>query len=135
MKYNGVIARKLAILDDQLLHLRQELKDVSYEAFGRSWAMQRMAERALQVMVEVVIDVAERVIALHNAGPTGSAADTIEKLALLGIIESAEPYLPMVRFRNFVVHRYEYVATDILYAVATKHLDTFVRFRQEIEKH
>lgn len=135
MKYNGVIERKLAILDDQLLHLRRELKDISCEAFSQSWAMQRMAERSLQVMVEVVIDIAERVIAQHDAGPTSGAADTIEKLAALGVIQSAAPYLPMVRFRNFIVHRYEYVLPEILYAAATRHLETFVQFRREIESH
>ena len=135
MKYNGIIERKLAILNDQLLHLRQELEDVSYERFCQSWAMQRMAERSLQVMIEVVIDVAERVIAWHNAGPTSGAADAIEKLAVLGVLHSAAPYLPMVRFRNFIVHRYEYVSPDILYATATKHLETFVQFRQELEKY
>ena len=132
MKYNGVIERKLAILNDQLLHLRRELEGVSYETFSQSWAMQRMAERSLQVMVEVVIDIAERIIALHNAGPTAGAADAIEKLAVLGVIQSAAPYLPMVRFRNFIVHRYEYVSSDILYATATKH-GRICSFRQEIE--
>ncbi len=134
MKYNGVIQRKLAILSDQLLHLKRELEGVSYEQFRQSWAMQRMAERSLQVMVEVVIDIAERIIALHQAGPSSGAADAIGKLQVLGVIADAEPYLPMVKFRNFIVHRYEQVSPDILFSIAAKHLDTFVRFSREIEQ-
>ena len=39
-----------------------------------------MVERVLQVMVEIVIDIAERIIALKNAGPVESSAQAIKKL-------------------------------------------------------
>jgi len=74
MKYNGVIQRKLAILDEQVVRLRQHLAGVTAEQFAQSWALRSMTERALQVAVEIVIDIAERIIAIEGAGPVPGAA-------------------------------------------------------------
>ncbi|MCD6392025.1 MAG: DUF86 domain-containing protein [Planctomycetes bacterium] len=134
MKTNGVIQRKLALLDKHLLNLRNEFKGVSLEDFRESWVLQRMAERVLQVMIEICIDVAERIIALKGAGPAATGSEAIEKLAALGAIQSAQPYVEMVHFRNLVVHQYEEIDPEILYSIVSKKLDDFRRFRDEIDK-
>jgi uncharacterized protein YutE (UPF0331/DUF86 family) len=38
----------------------------------------------------------------------------------------------MVRFRNFIVHRYERIDTEILATVVNRQLTDFARFRNEI---
>ena len=134
MKANGVVQRKLALLDKHLLNLRDEFKDVSLEDFRESWVLQRMAERVLQVMIEICIDVAERIIALKGAGPAATGSEAIEKLAALGVIQSVEPYVEMVRFRNLIIHQYEEIDPEILYSIVSKKLDDFRRFRDEIDK-
>ena len=134
MQTNGVIQRKLALLDNYLIRLQQQLDDVDSETFKNDWAMQRMAERSLQVMIEVVVDIAERIIALKNAGPVASAAQALEKLVDLKVIKSAQPYTEMIRFRNLIVHQYEEINPDIVYNIATNYLDTFRHFRDEIDK-
>ncbi len=134
MKANGVIQRKLALLDKHLLNLRNEFKGVSLEDFRESWVLQRMAERVLQVMIEICIDIAERIIALKGAGPAATGSEAIEKLAALGAIQSAQPYVEMVRFRNLIVHQYEEIDPEILYSIVSKKLDDFRRFRDEIDK-
>ncbi len=134
MKANGVIQRKLALLDKHLLNLRNEFKGVSLEDFRESWVLQRMAERVLQVMIEICIDVAERIIALKGAGPAATGSEAIEKLAALDVIQSAQPYAEMVRFRNLIVHQYEEIDPEILYSIVSKKLDDFRRFRDEIDK-
>jgi len=134
MKTNGVIQRKLALLDKHLLNLRNEFKGVSLEDFRESWVLQRMAERVLQVMIEICIDIAERIIALKGAGPAATGSEAIEKLVALGAIQSAQPYVAMVRFRNLVVHQYEEIDPEILYSIVSKKLDDFRRFRNEIDK-
>lgn len=58
-----------------------------------------MAERSLQVMIEVVIDIAERIIALKNAGPVATAVEAMEKLVVLEVIKSVQPYINMIKFR------------------------------------
>ncbi len=134
MKTNGVIQRKLALLDKHLLNLRNEFKGVSLEGFRESWVLQRMAERVLQVMIEICIDIAERIIALKGAGPAATGSEAIEKLAALGAIQSAQPYAEMVRFRNLIVHQCEEIDPEILYSIVSKKLDDFRRFRDEIDK-
>ncbi len=134
MKINGVIQRKLALLDKHLLNLRNEFKGVSLEDFRESWVLQRMAERVLQVMIEICIDIAERIIAMKGAGPAATGSEAIEKLAALGVIESVGPYAEMVRFRNLIVHQYEEIDPEIIYSIVSTKLDDFRRFRDEIDK-
>ena len=134
MKYNGIIQRKLALLDDQIDKLRRHTKDIGYEEFKESWMVRTMSERALQVSAEILIDVAERIIAIEKAGPVATAADAMKKLETLGIIESAEPYSSIVRFRNFIVHEYETIDPEILYSLVTERLDDFRKFRNELDR-
>ncbi|MBN1942450.1 MAG: DUF86 domain-containing protein [Phycisphaerae bacterium] len=133
MKYNGVIQRKFALLDKQVLELSAHLKDVTFASFKDDWALRCMAERALQVMVEIVIDIAERIIALEGAGPSATTAEAIEKLVDLKILQSTQPYVEMVRFRNLIVHQYEEIDPAIVFDIARNKLDHFRQFRNEID--
>ena len=134
MEYNAVIHRKFALLDKYLIQLQNELKDVNIETFKNDWALQRMTERALQVMVELVIDIVERIIAQKNAGPTATAAEAIEKLAELTVLKSTKPYTDMVRFRNLIIHQYEEIDPAIVFNIAKNQLDVFRQFRDEIDQ-
>ena len=134
MKYNAVIHRKFALLDKYLLQLQRELKDVDIEAFKNDWALQRMTERVLQVMAEVVVDITERIIASKGAGPAATAAEAIEKLVELRVIKSAKPYTNMVKFRNIILHQYEEIDPEIIFNIAKNELDAFRQFRDEIDK-
>jgi len=134
MKYNAVVHRKFALLDKYLIQLQNQLKDVNIEAFKSDWALQRMTERVLQVMTEVVIDIAERIIACRDAGPVATAAEAIEKLVELEVIKSAELYTDMVRFRNLLIHRYEEIDPAIVFNIAKNKLDAFRQFRNEIDR-
>ena len=134
MKYNGTIQRKLALLDDQVQMLRQHTEGVSFKEFEKSWAMRSMAERAVQVAAEILIDIAERIIALEKAGPVATSVNAMEKLEELGVIESADPYRSIVRFRNLIVHEYERIDPKVLYSIITDNLDDFLAFRDEIDQ-
>lgn len=134
MRYNGVIQRKLALLDDQVAKLSGSLQDVPYENFKDDWILRSMAERALQVAVEIMIDIAERIIAIKDAGPVAGAAEAMSKLVALGVLEDESPYIDMVRFRNLIVHEYETINPEILYKLATVRLTDFRKFRDELDK-
>jgi uncharacterized protein YutE (UPF0331/DUF86 family) len=134
MKFNGIIQRKLALLDDQVQKLKAHTAGLTEEAFRDDWVIRSMSERVIQVCAEIVIDIAERLIALHNAGPAATASDAIDKLHDLGIIESAEPYRSMVRMRNLIVHQYEVIDPAILYEAIILRLDDFLLFRNEIDR-
>lgn len=44
MKYNGIIQRKLALLDEQTGMLEKSLKGVEYKRFKDDWILRSMAE-------------------------------------------------------------------------------------------
>jgi uncharacterized protein YutE (UPF0331/DUF86 family) len=133
MRGNGVLQRKLALLSDQLLKLETHMRGVSIETFREEWALQSMAERALQVAVEILIDVCERILATENAGPAASAGEALASLVSLNVLKEVEPYRDMVKFRNLLVHQYAEIDPDIVYEIATTRLDDFRAFRQEID--
>jgi len=133
MKYNGVIQRKFSLLDKHLLELGRHLEGVEFSVFKGDYALRCMTERALQVMVEIVIDIAERIIAVENAGPVASAAEAIGRLVDLNVLRSSQPYVDMVRFRNLIVHQYDEVDPEIIFSIAKNKLENFRQFRNEID--
>lgn len=134
MRYNGVVQRKLALLDQQVQRIEESLHDVPYSRFEGDWILRSMAERALQVAAEIVIDVSERILSIENAGPVATAGEAIESMVRLRLLSSAQPYLNIVRFRNLIVHQYEQVDAAILYDLARNRLGDFRAFRAEIDR-
>jgi uncharacterized protein YutE (UPF0331/DUF86 family) len=134
LKWNGVIQRKLALMDREVMQLEAHVRNASRERFVQDWGMRTISERAVQVCVEIMIDIAERIIALAGAGPVATAAEAIDRLVQLNVLRDAEPYRSMVRMRNLIVHAYEEVNPDMLYDVVSGRLDDFRRFRDEIDR-
>lgn len=131
---NGVIQRKLAVLDRQVARLSGRIADITFDQFEEDWVLRAVSERVIQVAAEIMIDIAERVIALEGAGPVASAAEAIDRLASLGVLRQAEPYRSIVRLRNLIVHQYEEVDPRILFEIAHGRLDDFRGFRDEIDR-
>ena len=131
---NGVVLRKLNTLDEILMELRS-LGTVSVSQLENDWRTRRAIERDLQLAVEVVIDVCQRLISLEGQTPATTGAEAIERCIKLGIIAEFEPYRKMVQFRNFVVHRYERVEVAFLVDIVNGRLGDFERFRDEVLSH
>jgi len=130
---NGVLQRKLALLSDQLLKLEFHLREVTPDEFRESWALRSMTERALQVAVEIMIDISERILALENAGPAATAGEALVALVRLHVLKEDTPYRDMIKFRNLLVHQYADIDPDLLFEIATKKLEDFRSFRNEID--
>jgi uncharacterized protein YutE (UPF0331/DUF86 family) len=128
---NGIIAQKLQSLDNILLELRS-LGKVTAAQLEKDWRTKRAVERSLQILVEVVIDVCQRLIALAEQSPATTGRDAIERAVKLGAISDHEAYYKMVHFRNFIVHRYERVDNTILADMVNRHLRDFEQFRNEV---
>ncbi len=134
MKYNGVIQRKFALLDDHIQEIKRYLATMDYRAFESSRVARLATERTIQICAEITIDVAERIIAIEGAGPVASAADALTRLQKLGVIRDAQTYIGIVRFRNLIVHEYEEINPRLLYNLATTRLTDFLTFRDEIDR-
>jgi uncharacterized protein YutE (UPF0331/DUF86 family) len=131
---NGILVRKLAEMEETLRRLREHLP-ADYEEFSGDWARQKVVERALQIMIEAMIDIGERLIALAGGSPAETSVAVMERLQVLGVIRSASRYGPMIRFRNFLVHQYEQVDLHILYEIITKKLDDIAAFAFEVKTY
>ncbi|MCA9932118.1 MAG: DUF86 domain-containing protein [Anaerolineales bacterium] len=131
---NGVIAQKLQTLDEILNELRS-LGAVDATQLKKDWRTQRAIERDLQVLVEVVIDICQRLIAIANQSPATTSSDAVERCIQLGALSDDEAYRQMVRFRNFIVHRYDRIDVSILVDVVMNRLSDFEQFRDEILAH
>jgi uncharacterized protein YutE (UPF0331/DUF86 family) len=128
---NGVILQKLQSLDETLLELRS-LGQISTAQLNNDWRTRRAVERDLQVLVEIVIDICQRLISLAGQTPAVTGVDAIERCIQLGALSDDEMYRQMVRFRNYIVHRYEQVDVTILTEVVNNHLADFDQFRAEV---
>ena len=128
---NGVILQKLQTLDQVLAELR-ELGPVSADQLRDDWLTRRAIERDTQVLVEVVIDVCQRLISLADQTPAPTSADAVERCIQIGALSDWDAYRRMVQFRNFVVHRYDHIDETVLTEVLSSHLPDFERFRNEV---
>jgi uncharacterized protein YutE (UPF0331/DUF86 family) len=96
------------------------------------WRTQRAIERDLQVLVEVVIDICQRLISLAGQTPATTGVDAVERCIQLGALSDDEAYRQMVRFRNFIVHRYDRIEVSILVDVVNQRLPDFERFKEDV---
>jgi uncharacterized protein YutE (UPF0331/DUF86 family) len=133
MQYNGVIDNKLRLLDRKIDEIRS-WNITDYTSFKESSLLQNAVERALQVATEIVIDIAEQILAIQGLSPQETSARAIEKLQDLGILTDAKPFMEMVRFRNFIVHRYEYIDSEILFDIVQSKLHLFSEFSAAVRK-
>lgn len=134
MVQNGVILSKLAMIEEYLEKWKTYFP-VSLEQFSADWGLQKIVERSLQVMIEVMTDIAERILAEKGVAPQKTTTETMRKLHELGIIQNVDAYTKMVRFRNLVVHQYDSIKTEILYSIVQNNLLDFRTFIDELQKY
>ena len=134
MQLNGVVQRKLALLDESVIRLQGFLAGTTLDQFKQDDMKRAAVERVLQVAVEIVIDIAERIIALKGAGPAATAVEAIERLVALRVLPAPEPFTEMVRFRNRIVHGYTDINPEMVYMIATTRQEDFRKFRDAIDR-
>ena len=134
MKLNGIIERKLRTIEENIEAIKSWQIE-SFQQFSESSLLQKATERALQISIEVMIDISERILALNKLTPEDTSVENMQKLEKLGVIQSANDYADMIRFRNFIVHRYEKVDAEIVYSIIKNKLNLFDKFVEEIRSY
>jgi uncharacterized protein YutE (UPF0331/DUF86 family) len=127
MKYNGTVEKKLRVIEEMISEI-ESWNITSFAMLQANVMMQRAVERELQVATEAVIDTAERILAIENQMPSNTSTDSIKKLQTLGIIPLNPEYIDMIKFRNFIVHRYEKIDLEIIYVTVKNKLSIFREF-------
>jgi len=133
MKFNGVIENKLRIIEGKVADI-ESWNIASYNEFTDNTLIQNAVERALQVAVEAMIDCSERILSQLKIPPAASGGENFDALQKYGVINDASVYKDMVRFRNFIVHRYEQIDPEIVYNILSRKLGLFAKFADEIRK-
>jgi uncharacterized protein YutE (UPF0331/DUF86 family) len=127
MKYNGIIEKKIRVIEEMLSDI-EGWNISSFAMLQKNVMLQRAVERELQIAIEAIIDVSERILALEKQYPPGTSADAINKLQELGIIPANREYIDMINFRDFIVHRYEKIDLEIIYVTIKTKLSVFKEF-------
>lgn len=134
MKYNGVISQKLDLIAQRVSKLRSRTP-LTTDELENDYFLRSGIERTLQVCVEAMIDIANRVIFLEGRPPSAESFGSIQQLEDLHILKDAGAYRNMIKFRNLIVHRYEQIETDILATIVNHYLGDIDRFAEEIATH
>mgnify|MGYP000182062768 CR=1 FL=1 len=134
MKYNGVIKRKLDFIGQRVTKLRSKTP-LTCEMLQNDYFLRTGIERTLQVCIEAMVDVANRIIFLENRPASTNSFDSLQQLEDMNMLASAERYRNMIKFRNLIVHRYEQVDVGLLVSIVNKSLDDFDSFADEIENN
>jgi uncharacterized protein YutE (UPF0331/DUF86 family) len=128
---NGVIAQKLRAFDRALTELRS-LGHVRAGDLAADWRLQRAAERDVLILVDVLVEVAQRVAGNAGKSRLSSIGDALSRCVRLGALSAEVNYVALVRLANFPVYRYETIDAALLVEIVNDQLDDFARFRDEI---
>jgi uncharacterized protein YutE (UPF0331/DUF86 family) len=131
MKYNGILEAKLRTIEEKLLEI-ESWQIISFQQLQMNSMLRNATERALQVAIEAIIDICEHILALEGISAPDTSSNVIKKVIETGIITNSPEYLEMIRFRNFIVHRYEKIDLEIIFAIVSKKLPVFRNFIHEI---
>lgn len=127
---NGVVFQKLQPLEQVLTELRS-FGVVTSPDLQDDRRTRRAVERDSQVLVEIVIDIFQRLLTLHDQTPAPTSRDAVERCVQLGVLSDDTAYRKMVQFRSFVVHRSEQVDVEILVDMVNYRLTDFERLGSE----
>lgn len=129
----SLIARKLVLLQETKESLaRYDIS--SFAAFKESHMAQKAVEKSLQEMIEICMDIGKHIIADEHFGFPEEGKEIFHILQTHNMIseETTELFEKMVGFRNVIVHLYEKIDLEKVYAYWKKHLGDFDRFTSEI---
>ena len=134
MKLNGIIEAKLQLMLNGLQKLNG-LHIETFEEFKSDYFRLKGIERSFQVLVEIVIDIAQRLVSIQQLPPAPSSAEAVLKLKDLGVIQTADPYVAMVKFRNYLVHHYDSLDEKVLFDIFKNRLGEFRSFFDQVVKY
>jgi uncharacterized protein YutE (UPF0331/DUF86 family) len=132
--FNKILA-KLERLDEYLGYLK-EIQKVNKKSFINDFHFYGLAERYLQLIIEVTIDVGKLLIIEQKLKKPEENSEIFPILFDQKIISRklVNNLIGITNFRNILVHEYEKIDREIIYQKMQKNLDDFQQFKKEILK-
>ena len=124
-----IVFRLLNNIESYLNDL-QEIDHMSFEQYSKDVKTQRFIERTLQIAIEAMFDVAHHIISDEKFREPDNYADAFAVLAEHKIItpDYLETAKLMAQFRNKVVHYYEKIDPELVFAIAQNKRDDFKEY-------
>ena len=132
--FNKIVA-KLERLDEYLDHLA-ELQKANKESFLADHHLYGLAERYLQLAIEVLLDIGKLLIISENLRKPEDNQDIFAVLGERGILsgKGAATLTGIISFRNILMHDYEKIDREIVYQKLQERLADFREFAHEVVK-
>lgn len=129
--FNKVIT-KLGRLDEYLGYL-SEIQRVNKKAFVNDYHFYGLAERYLQLSIEILLDVGKLIIVSENLRRPEDNQDIFSVLGEQKIISKklTSRLIGIANFRNILVHEYEKIDREIIYLRLQRNLVDFRDFKKE----
>lgn len=118
---DDAVPTKLAIVRENLEKL-ERIPQASWQEFDADFRNLDSALHRLQTTIQALIDIACYVVALRGLGVPRTSMDALEKLEAAALLPpgSAQRFSPIVGFRNRIVHLYDRIDPQIVYAILTR---------------
>ena len=135
MVNQDIVLRLLNNIEGYVSDLRGA-DDITHQKYLVDIRLQRFVERTLQIAVEASLDAAHHIISDEGWREPDSYADSFVVLAENGVIsaEDADVYRLMAQFRNKIVHYYEKVDPEQVFAVFAGHLGDFEKYIKDLRE-
>jgi uncharacterized protein YutE (UPF0331/DUF86 family) len=119
---------------DQMLENLRELKELRKEEFLTNYKNYFTAQRALEISINICIDIGNHIVTLTNKEKPETFTDIMKILAKHDIIsnELQSQLTKMVRFRNLLGHFYLEIDNEIIYDILQNNLKDFNSFKEAI---
>jgi len=137
MHAKDFILTKIEVVQERIARLRQYSEGLSLERYLSDPKTKDAVERSLEVALQACIDIARGVIREKALRHPQDNKGVFVVLAEAGIIsENTLRFLiPMAGTRNVLVHGYDRLDDELIYAVIQSRLADFTAFLEEIRKN
>ena len=133
---NHVVEKLLIRLTAEVAFIRS-CHLVSFRQYQSNPVLKKALERSLQIVIQVCIDIALRIVSKLNLGTEETTFAVFQKLIDRKILPKRwEKIAPkMISIRNRLVHEYDVIDDHIVYGIIAKHSRDFLAFKKVVEKH
>jgi uncharacterized protein YutE (UPF0331/DUF86 family) len=130
-----VVLNKLESLRRSVTRVQDKIPS-SYEQLAADYDLQDIIVLNLERSVQLCVDIGLHIISDLEMPAPETMARTFEVLERAGCLNPvvAERMAKAVGFRNTAVHTYQEIDWQIVYGIATKHLDDFREFSRQVLK-
>ena len=131
---------KKSVVNQKLITMKQYLSELGILArhslgeYLRDFTIKRSTERLIQVIVECAFDCNNLILVGLGDSPPVDYKESFTKLVAHGVIpmDFASRLIPYVSIRNRIVHEYDRLKDDLVYAIINILLQDMKRYQQLI---